>query len=199
MVVTSQSGGDGYGIYNVTNGSRTTVNGGIVQNSHQSAGRVGLYNKGTVSMTGGKVYGQETTSGTIGIHNEGGTVNQSGGHIGGWNGIRITSGTLNLSGGDIDTNAGNVGGGIGVYGSSCSSITINISGSFVLYGSMGISALCSGTMTVSGGTITGENGSAITFYGNINVSGGTIQSTDTDCWSESYCSNVGINSGGHIS
>ena len=160
--------------WGITNRGTLTVYGGSVA----STGERGIYNaEGTVYVYGGTVSGN-----SYGIYNEGGTANVTGGTVtatgSNFYGIyNRSNGTVTVSGGTVTATGSNS---WGIYNHSDGTIdvdtTTNVSGTANVSGSF-LGIYNSGTLTVSGGTVTatGSNGFGIyNFYhgaGSLELSG----------------------------
>lgn len=181
--ISSNSAVNGGGIYNT---GALTISGGNVQSNTASTGHGGgIYHAGTsLTISNGNIQNNTSTSGNGGgIYNDGTDLTVSGGTIlsnaGAANGGGIYNNTgksMAISGGTIQNNTSAGGNGGGVYNY--------------------------GTLTISGGSITGNGYSSNTVYvakgggiyncGTLNISGGTIQTN------RATASGGGIYQGGTI-
>ena len=180
--ISSNSAVNGGGIYNT---SALTISGGNVQSNTASTGHGGgIYNTGALTISGGNVQSNTASAGNGGgIYNDGAD--------------------LTVSGGNISSNTANTGGGI--YNNTGKSMTINggtIQNNITSTDGYGGGIYNYGTLTISGGSITGNGYSSNTVYvakgggiyncGTLNISGGTIQTN------KATASGGGIYQGGTI-
>ena len=155
----NQSDGQGGGIINRNNGT-LVINGGVISNNQSNDG-AGIYNEGggSIYMYGGSI--QDNTAFRSGF--VGGIANH---------------GSLTVKGGSIRNNIGNNGGGVwsnGTFVLTGGTIEGNVSGFGAgLY-------LNSGTATITGGTIIGNDGHGVYFTdGTLNMEGNPVISGNYD-------------------
>ncbi len=181
--ISSNSAVNGGGIYNT---GALTISGGNVQSNTASTGHGGgIYHAGTsLTISNGNVQSNTASAG-----NGGGIYNDEAG--------------LTVSDGNISSNTANTGGGI--YNNTGKSMTINggtIQNNITSTDGYGGGIYNYGTLTISGGSITGNGYSSNTVYvakgggiyncGTLNISGGTIQTN------KATASGGGIYQGGTI-
>jgi hypothetical protein len=186
-VITNNEAEDGAGIYNEATGTITINNGSITGNTTNRYGGGGITNYGTLALYGGTVSNNTAIQDGGGIWTDnsltvsGATIEGNSARDGG--GICINHGTADLTNVTISGNTSKDGGGIYVY--SVGTLTFN-SGSIsdnttTEYGGGGIAN--HGNTTIIGGFITGntamENGGGIWSGKTLTIKGGTITGNRT--------------------
>ena len=186
-VITNNEAEDGAGIYNEATGTITLNNGSITGNTTNRYGGGGITNYGTLALYGGTVSNNTAIQDGGGIWTDnsltvsGATIEGNSARDG--SGICINHGTADLTNVTISGNTSKDGGGIYVY--SVGTLTFN-SGSIsdnttTEYGGGGIAN--HGNTTIIGGSITGntamENGGGIWSGKTLTIKGGTITGNRT--------------------
>ena len=190
-------------------GTLELQSGNISSNSAVNGG--GIYNTGALTISGGNVQSNTASTGHGGgIYHAGTSLTISNGNVqsntasaGNGGGIYNDGADLTVSGGNISSNTANTGGGI--YNNTGKSMTINggtIQNNITSTDGYGGGIYNYGTLTISGGSITGNGYSSNTVYvakgggiyncGTLNISGGTIQTN------RATASGGGIYQGGTI-
>ena len=179
------SGSNGGGVYNAS-GARFNMSGGSITGNTSAEGS-GVYNEGTLTMTGGSITGNEADRIGGGVCNAGTMTIITGGSITGntakgshGGGVYNVSGaTFNMTDGTISGNTASENGG-GVYNASGATFNMtdgSITGNTTSQSGGGV---CNaGTMTISGGSITGNtavgyHGGGVYNSGTMNLKGGSI-------------------------
>ena len=199
---------DGYVIKVESGGSLTISGTGTIRGGNNSGNGGCILNEGTLELQSGNISSNSAVNGG-GIYNtsaltiSGGNVQSNTASAGNGGGIYNDGADLTVSGGNISSNTANTGGGI--YNNTGKSMTINggtIQNNITSTDGYGGGIYNYGTLTISGGSITGNGYSSNTVYvakgggiyncGTLNISGGTIQTN------KATASGGGIYQGGTI-